>query len=540
MQVELNNNLNRNGNSSITVIIVMAIALLFAMILGVQLGSGDYAAASGWLVAGLILIYLVHLHHYTWQIALLFVFLGFNFKPFGFSFHSLHIGLALGGALALLYIMSPISFRPVNYLEGTGVGMMKFFLILWVGYGAIHMAWTHIDPPNPSQYAFKNALKSYVESFGGPAIVLWFMIKPSGFQVGKNWARTLITLLFIGVTVNLLIRFYFLAQGYGIERAGATAVTTAERVDTPLYVPVINMSPNPVILRTLCPLALAISLMFITAPGFMRSQKRSVKLMLILIVFMSLAGAVLSAGRGAVLIAGFFALVIAVARGKMISILAVGVVGIFFLAAVNFMSTTINERAPYFVQRSLQYFMLEKGEAVYNIESSTRWRSELARRAYAEWRSDPRLFLFGRATYSFTDADIVVHEQLGHYEAMMEISLRRGNAHRLTADCLIQYGIVGLVLFYMMFLSILRFLFLLYRRQKSGETEYRNLTFILLISFLISLPMTFVATGWISIYNVWLLLLLILGYTQEAAKARWEDSLQEAGSPIGLPVRATS
>ena len=40
-----------------TGIIVMAVALLLALILGVQLGSGDYQSASVWLVIGLVILY---------------------------------------------------------------------------------------------------------------------------------------------------------------------------------------------------------------------------------------------------------------------------------------------------------------------------------------------------------------------------------------------------------------------------------------------------------------------------------------------------
>ncbi|MGI9240704.1 MAG: hypothetical protein ACR2RV_07880, partial [Verrucomicrobiales bacterium] len=233
------------------------------------------------------------------------------------------------------------------------------------------------------------------------------------------------------------------------------------------------------------------------------------------VVLMSLAGAALSAGRAVPLLCGFYALVIALLRRKTILIMTVGVAGMFFLVLVNIFANAINESAPYFVQRSLQYFMLEKGSAARTIKSSSNWRNELANRAYDEWRSDERIFFLGRATYSFGETDVALYDQLGHYEAIMEISLRRGNAHRFTADCLVQYGVVGLILFYIMLLSIMCFLLKLYKTQKKGEGEFRDLTFLLIVFFSVGILMSFVASAWMGVANVWLLLLLIIGYSQE-------------------------
>lgn len=519
-----------------TVIIVMAVALLLALILGVQLGSGDYQSASIWLVIGLVIVYVTHLHHYTWQIVIFSVFLGFTYRPAGFAMDAQHIGLALGGLLAILYLMAPITYRPEQYLPRSGIKGMKICLAIWVGFGAIHMVWNHLDPYMPSQYAFKNALKTYVEAFGGPAIILWFMIKPSGFRVGRNWAKTVVVLFFFAMVINIGIQLYNIYTGYGAFDPYDT-VPGLKEVGPNMLIPVLNASPGQHALRYLSPIAVALGLIFLTSPTWFSAQGRWTKLIVIGLVFLGLAGAALSAGRAVPLLCGFYAFVIALLRRKTILIMTVGVAGMFFLILVNVFSTAINESAPYFVQRSLQYFMIEKGGAAATIKSSTDWRDELANRAYDEWRSDERIFFLGRASYSFGETDIALYDQLGHYEAIMEISLRRGNAHRLTADCLIQYGIVGLILFYIMQLSIMCFLVKLYKVQKGDPSEFRDLTFVLIVFFGIGILMTFVISSWVNVANVWLLLLLIIGYSQELRSREMSEASEKIKSR-GIPQHA--
>ncbi|MGI9241721.1 MAG: hypothetical protein ACR2RV_13045, partial [Verrucomicrobiales bacterium] len=318
----------------------MTVALLLALILGVQLGSGDYESASIWLVIALVILYVTHLHHYTWQIIVFNVFLGFTFRPAGFAIDSQHIGLALGGLLALLYLLAPITYRPEQYLPRSGIKGMKICLAIWVAFGAIHMLWNHLDPYIPSQYAFKNALKTYVEAFGGPAIILWFMVKPSGFRVGRNWAKNVVFMLFFALVINLVIQAYNIVNGYGVINPYAVGPELKETGPN-LMIPVINAIPGQHTLRYLCPIAFALGLIFMTSPTWFAKQGKWTKFTVIAVVLLSLAGAALSAGRAVPLLCGFYALVIALLRRKTILIMTVGIAGMFFLVFVNIFASTI-------------------------------------------------------------------------------------------------------------------------------------------------------------------------------------------------------
>src|SRR5262249_19813977 len=105
-------------------------------------------------------------------------------------------------------------------------------------------------------------------------------------------------------------------------------------------------------------------------------------------------------------------------------------------------------QAPNFVRRSLNwaYFGQERAETAEMIRGSTEWRTRLFFRALDEWRSDDRIFWFGRATYQFGTGDWFAMKIYGE-EGMLDSSLRRGATHNLITDLLVIFGIIGFVLY---------------------------------------------------------------------------------------------
>lgn len=514
--------LNQQGNASITAIIVIAIAAIIALILGVQLGSGDYYSAALWFGIGLSALYIVHLHRYTWQIATFMVFLGFSLYPLGFEITADHVAFLLGAMLGMLYLLSSRGLRPNRELSDCGVRGMQVGMLLWICYGAVHLTWNHFFPYLPSEYAFKNAIKSYFPAFGMTALLLWFLIKPNGIRAGRNWGTVLVGILVLSLVVNIAVAIYNISIGFGIldqafEGSGAMAPTS-------LLIPVINLTPGFYILRTISSIAVAMGLLFLTSSSGPARRNVWGRVLVVAAVILGIAGAVLSSGRGVIIVTGGYAFMIALFRRRLILLVASAFAGLLLIVFVNLFSVQINQDAPYFVQRSLQMFMIEKGVSARTIENSSEWRQELAEMAFEEWRSDARITFFGRASYSYSEADRNLTEQLGGYEAGKISSLRRGATHLLVTDCLIQYGIVGLILYYLMLLSIIRFLYLLHREQRRRETEFHVLTLFLLISFVLMLPMSLVTGAWIATQHGWLLLLLIVGYAQEVRSRREQVS----------------
>jgi hypothetical protein len=88
-----------------------------------------------------------------------------------------------------------------------------------------------------------------------------------------------------------------------------------------------------------------------------------------------------------------------------------------------------------------------------------------------------------------------------------------------------------------MLLSIMRFLIKLYKTQKNDSSDFRDLTFVLIVFFGVSILMTLVASSWVNVANVWLLLLLIIGYSQEI-RDREEATATEKIRSRGIPQHA--
>jgi O-antigen ligase len=175
-------------------------------------------------------------------------------------------------------------------------------------------------------------------------------------------------------------------------------------------------------------------------------------------------GSLLSSGRAAVIIALFLVLATLLLRKKFAAFLIILILAGLFVLFINVFSDRINRTLPVALSRPLQWVMVSKNkEAESSIESSSRWREKLFKMAIAEWRSDPRIFWFGRATYAYGVNDYVAARIVGGFEAELDSSLRRGATHNLLSDLLVTYGLIGCILYYCLLLAIIFFLWTIYR-----------------------------------------------------------------------------
>lgn len=153
--------------------------------------------------------------------------------------------------------------------------------------------------------------------------------------------------------------------------------------------------------------------------------------------------------------------------------------------------------------------LIKKSEsAMDSIDSSSRWRQELTDRAFAEWRSHPRIFWFGRATYSYGSDDERALVASGGFEALIQTSLRRGTTHNLLTDLLIAYGLVGCILYLTLYVAIIFFLWKLHTSRQLSEPA-ANLTLVCLAGSTFSLLIGVVAGGGFLPEIVWFMIILI-------------------------------
>ena len=128
--------------------------------------------------------------------------------------------------------------------------------------------------------------------------------------------------------------------------------------------------------------------------------------------------------------------------------------------------------------------------------------------AIDEWRSDSRVFWFGRATYGWGVNDALAYKISGGFRAGQESSLRRGATHNLVTDLLVTYGLLGCLLYYSLMLGILRFLWFVYRSSES-PTVVRPLALFCLVSYTSYLLIATFGGGTFLPDTIWLVILLI-------------------------------
>jgi O-antigen ligase len=223
-----------------------------------------------------------------------------------------------------------------------------------------------------------------------------------------------------------------------------------------------------------------------------------------------LVGSLLSSGRAAVIIALLLVLATLLLRKQIGAFLIILILSASFVLFVNFFSDLINHKAPVAISRPLQWVMVvnKNKEAEASIESSSRWRQELFKMAIAEWRSNPRIFWFGRATYAYGVDDYLTMRISGGFEGGMESSLRRGATHNLLTDLLVTYGLIGCILYYCPVIAIILFLWAVYRSADIPPVV-KPLSLLCLMASLEYVVYASVGGGFYPTEQAWLLIVLL-------------------------------
>lgn len=483
---------------------IACLGLLLAVVAGSLIGNNDPTQLLIPVAVALVVLFAAGLYRYVWHTSLFLVFFGFAYRPTGFSFGPLELSCALGASLILLFIWQNKRTDRPEVLTDASVNFLQYALFAWLLYVGLHLLFNITMPYRASEFVFSNSIKSYF-AVSAPLVILFcFVRSPAGLVVRKDFFWTISRLCLLGLLLNLSIRFY--------EFAGGGAV----------YIPLLNGTPDVYALRTLGPLAMMLGIVGITAPNGPKTLFRFATFWTLLAA--GGMGSAVSGGRATLVIGILSVCAILVMRRKVMSLFVVITLGILGAAIANLCADWINNDAEPFVQRSLQWVLLnKKGAESQGIESSSNWRRELFYRALDEWRSDPRIFWTGRATYGFGVADDTAVLIAGGYEAMIETALRRGATHNLISDLLVTYGIVGLFLYLTVYVAIVRFLWKLYRmRSLSGAAA--NLTLACLIGSLIWFVYSVLGGNFYSIEYIWFLVILV-------GACHCEVALEERRSP---------
>lgn len=527
----------RSANN-IILLIVVAIAGLLALVLGLQVGTQDFRSLLMWVGIGGALLYLIKGYQFTWQLILLLSFMGFSMRPIGFEISMAHVSFLLAGALAFL-----TSFRPsiggTWILERSGIRAVQIMCVVWCVYGGLHFLWNHFDPVFPRDWSVKHALTRYFLAFSGPIVFFWYSLRPQGISLGKKWPIVVLWCLAIGLVFNLILRWYLMFF-LGFEAYGDRGEFFAE--EGMVYLPYINLIPGFTVLRTLGPIGVGFAYAFLTHDQWIRKQTIFTKLLVLSVLGLSFVGSLMSGGRGAVVLSIFYILLISVVRRKFlyISLGVAMVVAVFAFA--NVFSHWVRYSAPFAVSRSLQYFLIERGGyAASSIQSSSNWRKELFDRAIAEWKASPRVMATGRATLAYNEGDVNIRRVYGGFEAGIQSALRRGATHNMLTDLLIQYGIAGTVLYYLLLFAMIRFLWRT-MRQCRDDRDLGVFSLFLSIHWITLTLYKTVGGAVFELVHFWMVVILTVGMRVHARELVDERALarRKRGGEEERPVRVAT
>jgi hypothetical protein len=484
-----------------TIVTTVALGVITAIVAGAAIANSSYITLALLMMFLGIVLYVGYFRQYTWQIALLCSYLGLFYWPAGFRIGPTELASGLGLLLAAITCWNKTARVREGVLHHRAFTALRLLLLLWIVYVGIHMWYNVHNPLRPSEFALKNALKSYFAGLAPIAILWYFSGNPQAIETKSNVIRTIARLLMAGMIFNLAITWYGLLTHHNVVDPDI------ETRNLPAFlIPGLNAFENPYTLRELGPPAVLLGSITLAFGSNLTRVSRRLSLLLVAVGSVS---CIFSSGRSAIATSVAFVMLVLLVRKQIASFCLIVIATVVFVVVVNVSADFVNQRLPIAMARPLQWVLLSKNDiAESSIESSSGWRKELFDLAVAEWQSDSRIFWFGRATYGFGVNDYVAMQVSSGWQASMDSSLRRGATHNLLTDLLVAYGLIGCLLYYSLALAIIWFLLVVYRYSDKG-TFIRPLSLFCLMNCGSYLVVATIAGGLYRIDAIWLVIVLI-------------------------------
>jgi len=435
----------------VTLILFFIVAAFIGLVLAVDIGQANYEQLGIYATIGVILYFFIHGWRNVWWFTSLLIFSGVVFYQ-GFVIEAEHVFVMMLALASLMSIVARGNMPQAPEFSKAGSRSTAIIVGMLVFYGMAHFCVYYVFPYSPTDYGLKTSLKAYFEAYAAMVCFFWLIAGPYGFTLKPNWSRNLLVIIALALLGNVVARGWMYLAGY----QAADGLSTGGLDDYFLYVPVINMQAGVYTLRNLTPLACAVLLMIATAPGWWGRQQLLIKLVVLAAISLAVVGAVFSGGRATLLFCIAIFLVVAVLRRRIALLALMSMACVLLVAGINIFSHEINSNAPYYVARSMQMVMFDKGESATSIEGSQETRNAAIQEAFVQFRKDNRSLFFGRSVFSITAEDAMSLKGRG-IDGFVENAMRSGRTHNLVTDLLIQYGIVGCVLYLLAYLAVIRF-----------------------------------------------------------------------------------
>ena len=518
--------------NKITFAALLVFISIGALFFGSVIGQSRFVDLSIYGLVALLFLYLSFLYKFTWQIVLFLVWSGVNLN-FGFRLSSQQYAAAILLIYGIIIFLlgrnpypNPAFLKRVN---GKGLFICSGVLLF---YGALSFALNKTLPFDGGSYTTINMLKAYASTFA-PVVVLFLAIRmPYTFRVGKNAISTIIWILAIGLVLNFANTIHLFRQGYG-----GFSILTDESGDVGMfYIPLINATLGVFTMRVLAPTAVIFAFAFLCQPGWFKAQALLLKVLVVSVLGMGLLGSVVSGGRAAVLLSLVYAVIIAFIYRRIILIFVAMCLVFLVVLFANIFSKFINNDMPIFVARPLQYVMIEKGSSMKSIENSSDYRSSLFYEALKEWRDDSRVFLFGRSVYTPLDYT-EVKKIVGDKESFLMVNINSGTCHALLPSVLIQYGIFGGVLYYLVYCMMFWYFLRSYQIAKRDgySEELRIISFVLALSTGLGIITATIGGSWFGAFHILMVILIksIAARDEMEYKASQEGEEKASAASLG-------
>lgn len=436
-------------------------AFFFALVLGSNVASADYEILSSYVVVGVSLYFIFNGWRNVWWFTALLVFSGVVFSH-GFIFDHNHLFVAM---LVFAFVVSAVNsdFGPKSLiLYQAGSRKVTFFIGLVVFYGILHFSVNLALPYSAADYSFKQSIKAYFETYATMATTLWLLTGPYRFQIKEQWDRTFVLILLMAVIGNTMAKGSLFLQGFqATDSAGSGSLQ-----EYFLYVPVINMQAGIYTLRELCPIAAVILGMLVSTPRWWSERTLSMKVLIVAGFMCILLGAMLGGGRATFPFCLGLLGVVTLVRKKIGLLMGASGGILLIIIMVNIFSGPINDHAPFSIARSLQMLMIDKGDTSATISQAggdDDARAMAFQEGFVQWKKDNRTLVFGRSVFSFDEAAALdAKNRLGNWGFVIN-AMRAGRTHNLITDLLLQYGIIGAVIYFSGYIAVIFFLIRLAR-----------------------------------------------------------------------------
>ena len=486
------------NNSGVKILtwLVIAISLIVSLYLGSKVAEGNYFNLGICFALVIGAFYALVINKYWIFISLAIASFGVRIQPMGPALDAEHLAVLLAGGFILSNFWKKVTPAPSEKIVSKAFVLFDRTFLIFTLYLLVHAYVTYYYPSPEIVVALGNLTKQYF-SFWSPFAIVWTTTRFIRFIPAIKKPHTWIGILFLlGITFNIVLRTYstfFLGLG---ERD----LVTGEIISaSALYIPVLNLTDNIYALRGLSPLVALFGIAMLTSRNKILTAGGQ-KFLWLLLLLLGTVGSLLSMGRATMAITALLVILCLLIRKHIAAVAVIFLLFVFLIVGARIAYETDKDYVPFGLQRSLAMIPgMDMSEAKGDIDASSNWRWLLATQAFDEWKSNSRKFCIGRGVHAFTERDIMVTKLQGYFGAM-DVALRRGTTHNIVTDLLITIGLVGTILYIIVFIGLITSIVKILKIAKDSKNITYDSLFVCLLFSVSMIPFYILGGG--GVYNI--------------------------------------